>query len=310
MRLTLLNEKDATLGDGVVSEVVEEWLRQNDIKYVHNPSSVDTVSKCQGVVIGGGGLLHDTQRLSYFSSIVNHAKSLNLKVACIGLGWYVMKSDSRLLWGEILRYAGLVTARNYVSKAIAISLCGNLEKEVFVYPDLGFRANLGDPVVGESDTIAIIPRPEVEVDFMGLAKALQPKFKLISIPFSYGGYDYYVKMAKESGMTICKPTEWLAPFKRSGYILSYRYHGAVFAILLGKPLLQFDDRDFKTNALLREMQYPFSFTKNDGSTQISEKIKALVDNTDVARKKVLGLRDRLRPESEKHLIKLKEYFEV
>ncbi len=260
-------EKDKSLKPVVLYNTKNSFLRDR-VLYIprNNPFYIIFWMKRADILVsGGGGLFQDSTSLFsflYYFSIVALARLFRKKIIIYGQSFGPLKRKfSLFLLHYVLHVSDYVFVRDSYSFHLSFSLGGG--GKTYLMPDLGYALDVSSPRKKGSLKFVVFPRDRG--DIRGFISILEEALKVLNVELSIFPMHYEVDgdIAKEIfyGLKYIKSVklakgernEVLEEIATSLGVISYRFHGLLFAHLLGIPFIGISD-DPKIVSYLKDIK--------------------------------------------------------
>jgi len=146
MKIAVIGGQGGTLGDDMVSCVIKDWLTELGVEEIQYspPFSEDAVKGCDGVVLGGCGIIYDegvvldvVGNAQRYHTYILGAKKNGVPAIGLGLGWQGLPlTTGRKLWVETLNCLDLMTVWRGGTKQYLESI--GVKTQIIETTDLGF----------------------------------------------------------------------------------------------------------------------------------------------------------------------------
>jgi polysaccharide pyruvyl transferase WcaK-like protein len=217
------------IGDDSFRDVFQKQLPDKDLIFSHIPN-LDS----DAIILGGGGVVTG-QYLDGLNSYNNPLYAVGVDIAVNGPEWDdIQRLNFQKLYVRSKEYVGIASL-----KANNIEYC----------PDIAFSIYNPDQVAKGTRTCGLILSHDLKggIDHLGqLVRWLQTDFDTIVFIVMYTGKTFDLEVTQKV-MDECKvpcsliipstPEETLQVMSNLDLVISMRFHGVIFATVLGLPFL-------------------------------------------------------------------------
>lgn len=248
------------------------------------------------VIFSGGGNIrdHNKPHVPGYLFEMYMAKMLGKKVIASNYTLYLNDPLLKEFAGEILKTVDLNLVREPISKQILLEM-GISKEKISLMPDSAFGVNLTDKKYNinknkiddkYAGSVGINLRGDksINVEFWKeVARYIDEKYKLtLCFFYTCKACDevVYQKLHANFNLLEVKESlsfiETLALIKKMKFVITDRYHAAVFSIMAGTPFLPVNAKTHKIEGLLKLIDYPI----NEIDKENEENLNTTTDSID------------------------------
>lgn len=312
------------LGDDSVRDALADAIEQLHpaVKVVctHPPPEKGLVEEADVIVVGGGGLIYDSD----FANVANYmrylewAQEFKKPTALIGVGVQgIFTEKGREYYQKVLNGVDLITTRDQESRDILVNHVG-VSAPVHVCADLAFLlerrlTNKGRKSEGDKPVLGICfrdfhpdfpPRKRYIDSVHEALRRIDDRFKLVFLVFSRDDYELNMRLHSEfknsgfffynynEGWTVQK---FLPLINQCDLMLCTRYHALIFSILSETPALPIIELGGKNRWLAYLINHePYSCLMDSiTADEILKKIDILWGNREIIKANFLKWKQEL-----------------
>lgn len=248
------------------------------------------------LIIGGGGLLYARQAVIDMINLARKARAAGATVHLLGLGCEAAQPEYYAEIRTLVSLASKVTVRTSLSRAILRDICGSEpeQQEDFAFSLRQYVAP-GAGSVGRRARIGVVTGGDMRVSYAELVAAIRSvteqlpverrEVNFVHIPHSMAyvspanndltvGHGLWSSVGMATPHTddyftvdsfTPNPLERLRRYRDLDGVISARFHGLIFAEIVGVPALALWGATAKNRSLLEDRQRPGLFASRDDS---------------------------------------------
>ncbi|KPV65286.1 MAG: Polysaccharide pyruvyl transferase [Candidatus Bathyarchaeota archaeon BA1] len=254
------NLGDDSIRDALVG-TIEQLYPTIKIVCTHPPPEKGLVEEADLIVVGGGGLLYDSDfaNVVYYMSYLEWAQEFKKPNIALGVGVQgIFTEKGREYYQKVLNKTDLVSTRDQESRDILINQVG-ISTPIHVCADLAFllnplvtnnyRREEDRPILGicvRDFHPEFSPRERYINSIREALKRIKDEFKLVFFIFSKDDHKLNMRLHSEFKNSNCfiydyregwTPQKFLPLIRQCDLMLCTRYHAFIFSILSEAPAL-------------------------------------------------------------------------
>jgi polysaccharide pyruvyl transferase WcaK-like protein len=267
------------VGDDLVSISSERMLRDVGIEQITKSGpnvSLDDIEHHDLIVLGGGGLLYDSdpENLENYLYPLRTASRLGKKTAVLGVGTQGLHSTiGRESTAGILRNVDFISVRSPLDKEVIEGLDGSIDLEVVDGQDMGFYA------AGELRAHAIAVKVRRKLALFSISITIRERLAALGLDFEricseilnrliQDGYEvnlalhsldderYYYSLAEMHNLRILDLARLgiygtASVYSRSDLVVTSRFHAIIYAAIFGRRVVSLYGDRCKSGRLLK-----------------------------------------------------------
>lgn len=280
-------------GDDRIQHCLSRWLDGHTLAFLPagRPPPVAMLRGYDAAIIGGGGLL--MRRGGVFRHMARWVRAAGIPVALVGVS--VEQAEPALL-GELRALLDLDRCLFAWFRDRGSLAAVGAHRKAFCAPDVTWLYPF-PAADGDGAGIAVGLRPQRDLPLDGWRRALgaldQP---LRPWPLYFeGGGDAAVLRRLLGERTPVADDFTLAPARRAAAIVTGRFHGLLFALQLGRPVLAVSSLP-KVRRFLADNELPPFIVAEDRPQDLAAVWPAFVEHWPAAREQARRVRERLHQE--------------
>ncbi len=284
------------VGDDLIAQALKSMLSEIDsqaeVKLTRPQCDPKEVAWADAVIIGGGGLLYDYDKVrsnvSNYLSYVKVARKLKKPVYLIGIAEQgIFTEAGKAAYRRELSTVNLITVRSKTDRDVLRSI--GVEAPILALQDLVFSMSYGDgnnrarkarrKLPGRKPRLALslpqLTSQGLELEAMGKDLARQLKlyeaylktnsidklfkdFKVTLVCQSRDDLAYCQVLSKRHQVKLVYPEDIahsaavIKAYSKADIVLTGRLHGLILAAMLGKPIAAFGLKSQKLDKLIEE----------------------------------------------------------